>query len=244
MKPLAGLILTLLVIVIFSSCRKESKCIKSAGAVKKETRTLTGFTKIELYDKINLILEPSAVNEISIEAGEHILPFVIAEVNGNTLKLEDGNKCNFLRSFKNEINVTVKFTSLNEIYFSGAGSIISKDTVKTGYFHIEARSSSGDVNLKVNLDSVKVIMHTGTSNVKIAGRSLKTELYTGGNGKMNFLDLNTDVMLCNNSGTGDVYLHVNDYLFAYLGLLGNIFYTGDPGGLDVFEENEGRLIKQ
>lgn len=237
-------IATILLLVFFVSCKKDRKCFKSLGERQTVTRTLGNFDEINISDHINVTLEPSTVNEAVIEAGENMIAFIETRIEGNKLIIEDLNKCNFMRSYeKNELNVRIKYTDLRKVFLESSGSLLCSDTLRFNYFMVEGRSSSGDIDLKVKGDTLNLAFHTGTSNLNVSGKTFKTEVYSGGNGIFHLENLNSDVVLCNNSGTGDIYLHANTYLFAFLHLMGDIYYTGNPY-VDLVVDGKGKLIQQ
>ena len=76
------------------SCSKSKyDCFKTDGDLVKETRTLSDFAYIEVYNNVNVILTQSSVNSVEIEAGKNLMSEIIAEVINDTLILRNNNFC-------------------------------------------------------------------------------------------------------------------------------------------------------
>lgn len=222
------------------SCGKESACGKSTGSIKSFSRDLDDFTRLRLYDRIDIELKPSTVNRVTITCGEHLLKFIKTEVKGNELTIQDDNKCNFLRSYKKKISMVLEYTSLNYIYFEGAGTISSSLTINQPYLQLDCWGSSGDINLNLKTDSSRFEMHTGNTNLNLKGESDLLYLYSGGTSIVKAENLVSNTTLVNNSGTGDMYVYSNNYLFALVTQQGSIYYSG-AANLDGYDEGKGEI---
>ena len=60
---------------LFVGCKKENAldCFKSNGKEITETRELGAFTKIMLYDNIDLNITKGTVYKVDVVAGKHII---------------------------------------------------------------------------------------------------------------------------------------------------------------------------
>lgn len=221
---LAGVFLGTLAL---SSC-KNSRCAKSTGTQVTEVRNLQAFTRLNLYDKIDVELKPSTVNRATITCGKNLVPYIVTEEANNELTIRNDNSCNFLRSYKKRIRIVLEYTNLNHINFVGAGKVSSPDTLKQPYLMMESEGGSGDVDLLVNMDSIRLVLHTGNTNVNLGGKTQSAFFYSGGTTILEARNLQAQSCFCNNSGSGDFYVNAITYLFAEIQQQGSIFYRGQP----------------
>ena len=104
----------LAVSLFYFSCNNENSCdcLKSIGPVVTEERVIPAFNKLSLEDNVNLFITQDSVYSLTVEAGEHLLQSIKAEVTDSCLYLKNENKCNWVRSFENKINVYLRFKKL------------------------------------------------------------------------------------------------------------------------------------
>lgn len=227
----------LLMVLPAVSCKK-SKCAKSTGAQTTEVRNLEVFTSINVHDKINIELKRSTVNRASITCGKNLMDYIVTRQEGTVLEIRNDNSCNFLRSYKKPVNILLEYTSLDHINFIGAGTVSSTDTLIQPSLFIEGEGSSGDFDLLVKMDSLRMVLHTGNSNVKLRGKCKQFSFYSGGTTIIDSRQLEAVSCLCNNSGSGDFYVKALLYLYAEIHQQGSIYYTGNPASVE--QRNSGR----
>lgn len=237
-------VLGLLVLV---SCKKENMCdcVKSNGKDNVIYHDVKNFTCIEAKDKIDIFLTQGPEFEVKVEAGSNLQKLIRAEVEGETLKVHNDNRCNWVRGYKRKIKMYITAPYFKHIKNAGLGTIKSIGTIAQDEISIRIENS-GDVNLNVNMQNVHGSVH--------------------GNGDM-YLAGTTKSFLWNYNGTNYLYasgLDVKDYLYlhslsighAYVeapnnGLMdveidrtGNVYYQGSPSQINLRKNNKGDLIKE
>jgi hypothetical protein len=218
-------------------------CFTRAGEEISETRQLEEFTRIELHDLIELtIVEDSTATFAVVTGNENLLDKVVTEVNGNVLTIDNENTCRFVRSFKNKLSIELHTSGLNALINYGQGDVSSVNKLKTDVFFYEQNHGVGDVNLSLDADSVSIICHTGIGNVTLSGTARTGGFFNGGYGEIDAADLETEQAFVNNSSVNDVKVKFSDYLFAFINLSGNIYYSGPPQQIDFTSEGDGELI--
>jgi len=229
-----------------NSCKKENMgdCLKSTGDITTEERVAGQFHRILLEDDINLIITQDTFCKIEIEAGENLIPLVNTVIEGDTLTITNGNTCNWVRSYKNEINVFVTVKDLRILTYSGSGNITSTNTIKTNNFLVEQKSGSGNIDISIDTDTSDMQYHTGAGDITLSGKSEMSFLYNSSNGFLYCSDLQTTKTFVSNSGTGDIYLNVDSSLIAFIHFVGSIFYKGNPSEIEEVNDGTGKLIKQ
>ena len=242
-------ILNRLLIIVFAtlvlSCGKESSCLKSSGNIKTELRALTTpITKIKIADNINLILTQSNQNELKVEAGDNLLPYINTGVNGETLEISNGNKCNFLRSYDKPVNVYLSVPNLIEIAYEGKGNISNTGILNFPKLTIESRSGTGDIELNIVSDQVRLLSHAGATKFTLTGSANNLFVYSGASTWCYLSALSANIVHVNNAGAGDVMVNSNTSLLVELTSLGSIIYSGNPTVTVGVHSGSGQLIKK
>ncbi|MFA6923007.1 MAG: head GIN domain-containing protein [Bacteroidales bacterium] len=239
-------ILLLFILTLFLSCKKENRCdcFTGTGSIVKESREINNFYFVKVYDNINLILTQDTVNKIEVEAGKNLLPNIKTEINNNTLSISNNNKCNWVRSFKKQINV---YLSVKNLYYLGcrtSGNIISTNTIITpDTFSIEGRNSSCSIKLTINTKKSFIRMHTGAQDVTINGIVDKNYMYAAGNAFIDCRNLIANNTEINHRCSGDFFAYGKNSLGGDFTGNGNLYYYGNPFLINIKHPNgKGKLI--
>lgn len=219
-------------------------CFKSTGSETTEVRNLSGFSKIELYNNIDLKITPGKPFDCKVTAGNNLLDMITTEVEGNTLIIRNKNKCNWVRSFKNKYAVELSMPRLENIYYSGSGTITTMDTLREEVFRLDGWTSSGSIRLLLNCGTTWLSLHTGTADLTASGFSGVSYVYSAAMGPINCKELETGYSYIANRGTNDCYVTVLKELGATITLQGNIYYTGNPYKIDTEITGTGLLVKE
>ncbi len=242
------IILMFAALLVMISCKKENRsdCFKSTGNIIKEERVAGNIKKIELYENINLIITQDTVNKITVEAGEHLLPLIITEMDNDTLVIKNNNKCNWVRSFKKEINVYVTVKDLAQITTYGSGDVISTNTLTNDFLMLEMWSGGGSADLTINATESYFKIHTGSSDITVKGFSNSNYIYLGGNGWMWCDNLFTNFTEVTSLGTGDCYVNVSQALNVSIYYIGNVYYSDNSNLSIIYTDTSGagKLIRQ
>ncbi len=239
--------ISILFLIGILSCKKEnlSDCVKSTGPANIIYHNVEGFTCLNVQDKMNVYLTQGPKFEVKIEAGRNLQPLIKAELNGDTLKVFNTNRFNWVRGYKHHINVYITAPYFKSITNSGVGPIQSLNTITQDTVTCRT-TNSGDLRLDLNTNVVICSAH-GNGDIYLSGitGSLQND-YTG----TNYLYAK-DLTI-----TGYVYLHSVSIGHAFInappnGLMdivldrsGNIYYKGDPGIIHLIKNDKGNLIKE
>lgn len=227
------------------SCKKENRldCIKRTGEFVSETRTLPPFTKIYLKDNVNVSVTQGSQQEVKVEAGNNLISLIKTEVKDNELIIENQNRCNWTRSYKNGvINVFITLPLLRYITHHGTGKISSTNTLYCDTIDILTRSS-GDVELSLSANKVFHHLHE-TGDVTVRGTSGIQGVFHVGEGYLYAGELQTDITWSHSNASGNEYLNANDFLAVTIDWAGDIYYRGSPAYLDAGGRGKGKLIHQ
>lgn len=235
--------MVLVLIMVTTACKKEHclDCFKGTGEIVTEERVLGDFGKIILYDRINLNITQDTINSVSIEGGAHIIPYVATEIVDGVLSIRDDNRCNWVRSFKKEINVDLHCKQLFMIEYRGAGAVKSTNTLVSDSVELNFWDGSGCITLDVDCRMVRVHQHTGCGDAELSGKTQFASFYNHGNGQLRCRQLIAQTVDINAQCTNESYLYAGTYLFARIGYVGNVYYAGNPTIESVIID-QGQLI--
>ncbi len=219
----AGMVLAALLL----SCQKN-KCFHATGNITTQVREISPFTEIQAEKNINVVLTPDSAAYLTVEAGENTLDFIETTVQNGILYLQNNSKCNYLRSFKKTITITVPAASLQKISHSGSGNITTSSVLNIPVFKMDITDGSGSYRLQLNSDSIYLWQHTGPADFTLSGNTNFLYTYTSGNGWFYLDKLQAGNVHINHNGTGDIQVWAMQTLLIELQNMGNIQYKGNP----------------
>lgn len=233
-----------LILALFS-CKKDNlcDCLKSTGPIVKETRYLSQFDIIKLSDKMNLYIYPDTCDYVVIEAGKNLIPSIETNIMNQKLHIKNENKCNWVRSFKKEINIYLHLKSLHRFECTGSGNMYFMDTLFSSEFYFDIEEASGSFQLLLNTKNAEFRFHTGAADVEAAGNTDLTYFYHAGNGPMNLEQLKSKDVWGENLSVQHTRINATRFLQVNIKHWGNIYYKGEPDTIKSFITGSGQLVK-
>jgi hypothetical protein len=217
-------------------------CFKSTGDIKTETRNISGFNKISVENNINLYITEDSVFSLSVEAGSNLLSLIKTEVMDSCLYLKNDNKCNWVRNFKDKINIFLKCPKIKEIVYKGSGNVTATDTLNANNFRLDDWNGTGTIDLTLKSNWTILNLHTGPADLNVKGKSGVTYLYSAGNGKADLRNLITDYCFVTTKSTNSCYVYAAKELDAKIYEIGDIYYTGSFYYLKTEITGSGQMI--
>ena len=241
---------TLLILISLTvlSCKKaeDRRCFKSAGDEVTIERPVESFDKIYVGPNIKITLVQDSLDKVVITGGENLVNFISSDVTDGQLRIENNNSCNFLRSYKHEINVEIHFSSLNEFYFEGTKPVTNLGTIESSNLIVVIRDGAGEVNLNVDCGNLNVTVTNGWGNFKVSGNTinLHLDIRSNGFGNTNNLNVAQNVDVASDSG-GVIEVNAEGaVLKAQTTSSGDIWYIGTPLDLQFAQYGAGELINK
>lgn len=240
-----SLLQLLLIVISLFSCKKEQlgDCFKSSGKNKTESRSLTAFTHLELHDRIELNYHYNPKYWVKVTAGKNLLDGIRTKVEGNLLKIENENRCNWVRSFKHKVQVDLYAPSFSKFTYYGSGTVQFYDTLKTDFFNLELWQASGNLHLKLKAETAELKSHTGPGDIFAGGECVNLVAYLNGIGRIEAPNLISQKGLVINRKTGNIFVNCQSELQAEISGSGNIEYIGNPI-IDYTNSGSGELIQR
>ena len=230
--------------VLLGSCQKENAfdCVKSTGKIVTETRELPPFRILKVYDNLDVKIVADTKHFVEVKAGKNLQENVLAEVKNGELWLQNINKCNWVRSYKKPMEVTVHTPRLTDIVHDGFGTISSESPLPadTIFLHL---TSAGNYDLNVKTYSIWLDMYE-TGDMKLRGTNQKLLAYNYSMGRLFASDLQNQEAIVQVSHLGDAYVDATKVLHAKIESKGNVYYKNQPDNLSRSGNGSGQLIQQ
>ncbi len=234
-------------LLLFASCDKENRgdCFKAHGKVVTEERNPGSFRAIRVEDHIHLSITEDTLFKVDVRAGKNILPLVRTELNGDTLLITDDNTCSWVRSYDDDkdIRVFVHLPELVAIDYRSTADLRITNTLHTRTFRFNQWKGAGECYLSLDVDTSFLNLHTGLGDVICSGTVTMSYLYNSSKGFIHAEDYASRDTWVTNNGTGDIHLHANNTLWAFVNGEGYVYYRG---GADIVEKEvtgRGKLEK-
>jgi hypothetical protein len=216
---LSALILVICVSAVYAGNQSDSK----------ETRNLSGFTKVSFGVAGNLYINIGSEFKVVVEGEKRILDNLITEVSNGKLVIKNDNWRMSNWRMNEKVTVYVTMPELNGLGVSGSGKAEIKDAVKTGDLNFSV-SGSGKIyasDLSVsNLDCS--ISGSGDIFLGESGNASKAEISISGSGNYDGGSFKIGSAEIHISGSGNCSCNVTESLRASVSGSGNVTYEGNP----------------
>lgn len=236
------------VVLLFSilACKKaeDRRCIKGAGNEVAIERQLDVFSKVFIGPNVHIMFVQDSLNKVVITGGENLVNHIGSEIIDGQLRIENNNRCNFLRSYKHQVNVEIHFTDLTEIYFEGTKPVNCEGQLILNNLIVIIRDGAGEMNLNVDCNNLDLVVTNGWGNFDVDGVTNNLRLDIRNNGFGNTYDLavsNELNIISNTAGKLEVFAD-NAILNAQTSSSGDIYYKGIPSNIDYTSLGTGELL--
>jgi len=236
--------LFILISTLFYSCQKfENDCFKRAGELDSFETNLDDFYRIEIYNKLNVYVKQDTVNKVKVVGNKNLITSVSTNILDSILTLEEDNKCNFTRSYDNEINITVHTTNLKEIFSFGPVNIYSIDTLAFDRLLVRIYGRVARTELDVKCNHFFMEHWQSTGEAFIGGKTKFFHILNHGNTYIHAFDLDSKYVQIEHRSTGDIELSASDKIAVDFFDIGNVYYKGEPEIKATNNNSIGQIIK-
>jgi hypothetical protein len=200
--------------------------INLSGATKSENRPVSGFTKVQLDGFGDLSINFGTSESLVVEADENLLPYIITEVQGETLIISMKENVNVINMVV-DVNYTLTAKSLESVDLNGLGNI----TVNSWNAEAPAITldGSGSITIaEVVADSLTTNLN-GLGSLTINGGKVTGQNVTlAGAGSYQAGDMVSENASISLTGLGSATVWVTGTLDAELTGAGSLDYYGKP----------------
>lgn len=241
MRVFIFLPLLIVTLLIYCGCSKPG-CLGNEGQVITLTRTLGSFDTLVLEDNIDLVLVQGGENQAEITAGERIIPNIVTELDGRTLRIRNSTDCRWMRDANERAKVQLTFSGLSFIEYKGSGDISNLDTIRLAELRVESTIGAGDIELTIDNGLTVSIIFSENAGVIMHGKTDRYTCYTDARGQLDLSDLTAKTMHIEYGGLANTEVNAIEQLSVQINYHGNVYYSGSPIITSLKEYSTGRLI--
>ncbi len=223
MKIRTFTLLTLLIAVAMTGCKKHIICKKAEGAMLTESLAIAQFDGIDMSIDATVNLTYGEAQSVSVTAQQEVIENLSRDVRGGIWKID------FDQCVRRHDGITIDITipRITEVEVSGAGNVYGINNFPEQN-NLDLRiSGSGSIDLSLdgNIVDSKI---SGSGDIFLAGSATRIQQSISGSGTLSAYDMPVDETDVNISGSGTVRTTVNNTLTVRISGSGDVFYKGNP----------------
>jgi hypothetical protein len=227
-----------LLIVLFIAVAGAGTAFCKGSEVVKETRNVTGFTKVNFGIAGDLYINIGPEFKVVIEGEKSLLEEIETNVSGSKLVIKKDS----WHSFGNEkVTVYITMPELTGLGVSGSGKAEIRDAVKSEDVDFSVSGSGRIVTSDLAIGKLDVGI-SGSGDVIIGGNgeAKEADISISGSGNYNGETLKIAKAEFSISGSGSCKCNVTDNLEASVSGSGTVTYIGSPK-IDARVSGSGRV---
>lgn len=201
---------------------EDAAGVRGSGEIATETRTLSGFTGIQLRGSGAATVEVTRTESVTIEADDNLMPFLTSEVVNGRLVLGTSESIVPTR----QVVYTITLSSLEGVSIDGSGSLAAEG-IEAHTFEVSISGSGSFVFAELDTETLIVDVN-GSGVAEGTGTVADLRLSLSGSGSFIGDGLEADTATIEMSGSGSVAVNVSDRLDVSLNGSGSVSYIGDP----------------
>jgi len=207
-------------------------------SVDKQTRTLTGFTKVSFGVPGNLYIRFGSDYKVVLEGDKDFLDDIETEVSGGRLLIK---KDNWTQNNNKKVIVNITMPSIEGLGVSGSGQAEITDALKAGDLDLGVSGSGKLLINNINADNIDCsISGSGDIIIRGSGNIVDAEISISGSGSYSGESLKINSAEISISGSGSCLCNVTESLEAHVSGSGNVTYVGNPR-IDARVSGSGRV---
>lgn len=177
--------------------------------------------------------------KVIVEADENLMEFIEAGNAGRSLYVSTENKLR--KPLFTKCHIKIYLRQVDVLYVrSNHGDVICPNTI-TLASPLDVRVQSvGNTSLVFDVPAIKII-HQGTGNIALKGKTVKMEMKNQGVGSISAKEMIADEVTFKNMGTGDVELFAEKEITISNYGTGTILYSGNGVLKDVKQYGAGQV---
>jgi hypothetical protein len=202
-----------------------------AADVVRETRAVSGFSRIEIDGQADITLRQGATEGLTLEATAQGLKQIRTEVRGRTLRISLVDQSHWWQwmtggSATRTPRIAIDLIQIERIEAAGAVNIVA-DTLKANELRLDF---AGACKLKIgDLQATRLRLDgAGAIKAEISGKVAEQSIDLSGAGSYQAVDLISDNVAVQVSGAGKAIVNAKTLLKADISGAGLVEYTGNP----------------
>lgn len=235
----------ILIFVLFVGYACRENHFHGVGELKTEFRQLEHFDTLFIsgYVSLKVVFGPVDKPYVVITGGANIIQHLQTVVKNRKLTIRQNSRLNWLRSYKkSKIEAILHTNHFSSMVYNTFTPIEFTNHLEWSKFRIELKNGMGQINLKLQTDTFELVLHNGSPDIFVDGRTQFSYIYSNGHGKIDLRSFTSRYASVHSRMTANIYLSVTEQLGVTIEYLGNVYYLGNPIILWLVESHKGRLI--
>ncbi len=244
-------IIYIAIALLFMACDSENglDCFKKEGAIVQREIELASFTKIVVFERVQLHIKEGSIQEVIVESGENLIDDVEIKVEDSQLSIIDNNTCNFIRDYDitkvyvTSPNITeIRNSSSLEITSTGVLSFPELVLLSEDYENEETYHINGDFDLNLDVEKIRIVSN-GFSTFRLNGSANEAifSLYAG-NTRILAENLLVNKLKLFHRSSGKMVVNPIESIKGKIVSVGDVIAKNEPPVVEVEELFVGRLI--
>ena len=223
MKTIKLLVLGSVALLFATTSCIDDFTVHGNGMAASEGRITSGFNHVKSEGEFDVHITSGDEYDVTVNAESNLLPYIETDVNNHKLRIYIRG----IHNVKNQLPMEVYITTpnLEGITQSGSG-MVTTDYFNTDHFDV-AISGSGNVETAIDAVTIDALI-SGSGNLTVSGTATNAGFTVSGSGKIEASNLAVHECSAKISGSGNMWVNVEQYLKANISGSGNVFYIGTP----------------
>lgn len=236
MKTTTVLLSLFLIAALLSGCCNVGNLVQRVRGIRvitpsdvmvTETRSVSGFTALDVRSFGRIILTQGDGESLSITGSDNVVPLVKTTVSGGLLVIDMDEGINIpTLDRENVLTLDITVRDLTGLTVSGLGDI-EMDALATSALAVEMSGAGRVVLGDLSAESVDISV-SGLGSVEVAGRVTRQQIEISGAGGVNNADLECQTAEVSIPGLGSATIWVTSQLTGNISGGGNVRYYGSP----------------
>jgi len=225
-KKIAFPVILSFLLFLNTSCFLDLNAISGSGSLVTQDRQATNFTSIELQTASDVEIVKGNTFHVSVSDYENLIQYLTVEVVDNRLIIKKKPTNISLVNSKAKVVVTLP-DPLYSLKLTGSGTMQVNSAFNNLKYLLLTGSGKIDLKTSCRLDRLEATI-SGSGNIQGIGSIQDLHTKISGSGNIVFSDMKAKTASCTLTGSGSMYVYVEDNLEAFLSGSGNIIYSGSP----------------
>ena len=233
--------------VLATSCGISEDCFKGNGNQVIQLFPLENFTKIKVYDGVELVIKEGANYEVKVITSDNILDNLEVRLQGNMLVVKDNSTCNIARDY-GLTTVYVTAPNITEIHSKTDQDIRSDGVLNYSdlkLISIDLSDGAGTGDFRLSLNTINLYLESNNvSNFYLTGQSQNLHVFfSWGNGIFYGENLIVNIITIYHRGSNNIFLFPINSIEGNIYATGNVVLKNNPiVSPNVIQHFTGRLI--
>ena len=198
--------------------------IEGNDDVETEVRNIAGIVEVQSWGNFDVYINLADTTTLRVEAEENLLRYIITEVSGQKLTIEE--KDGYDLENNRPMRIYISTPNLEEVTLGGSGSI-ECDSLSGDSFKAELLGSGKIEFNNLTVDDIEALI-AGSGEIELEGDGKNSEFEIEGSGDIRAINFVHEDSECKIVGSGNIYVYATEFLRARITGSGTIYYEGNP----------------